>query len=258
MKDLYIIKISDNIIANKYLLEQFLLDFIKISGFKILVHSSGGLPLKITDSSTYFSDFFPDFEKKEIEILSNASLINKILVAKLQAMYCDAIGLTGADAQCVLSQKRNILPVNFKYSGDVVSVNIDASFFRSLSIQNLTPVLSPITSDVYGNLLNMNANLLASDLAVALSKFYYTHLIYCSNKMGVMSVNDNKKVLSGLDSDSYQLLKEQTEISPAMIVKLENAFKAKKMGVAMVTITHVSEIPNIIKRAHYFGTTIYN
>ena len=231
-KTIKIIKIGGNIINNKEALNNFITNFSKIKGPKVLVHGGGKLaselatkmevPIKMIDGRRV-----TDEETLEIITMVYAGKINKNIVTQLQVNHVNALGFTGADAQTIISVKRSSNPIDFGYVGDVVKVNI--AIPELLLNNSITPVFCAITYDVKGTLLNTNADTIASELAIAFSKNYRTELYYCFEKEGVMKdVDDPNSIIEEINLEDYQQLKNDRIIFEGMIPKLDNCFHALK------------------------------
>ena len=245
-----IIKIGGNIIDNPDNLDQFLKDFVKISGHKILIHGGGimasDLSTKLGVKTTMHNGRrVTDFETLKIVSMVYAGWINKNITAKLQSLNCNAIGLSGADANCVPATKRPPVPVDFEYVGDVNPSEINVSFIMSLLEKGITPVFCAITHDQKGSLLNTNADTMASGLAVALSITNHTRLIYCFEKNGVLANSeDENSVIPLINREYYEELKSQGIVKDGMIPKIDNAFYALDNGVVEVVIKHALNLGN--------------
>jgi len=182
-----------------------------------------------------------DFENLQITVMVYAGWINKNIVAILQNLGVNALGITVADMNLIRSTKRPVKSIDYGYVGDIQQINKE-------SIQNLIeapilPVFSPITHDGQGQLLNTNADTIASELAVALSDAYKVQLIYCFEKKGVLlDVQDENSLLPQLDFKTFELLKQEGKIHSGMIPKLDNAFKAKHAGVESLWIMNESAL----------------
>ncbi len=237
---LKIVKIGGNVINDKNALISFLSDFAKMSGLKILVHGGGkrasemiselGLKPKmingrrVTDESTL-----------EIVTMVYAGLLNKNITAELQKNNCNAIGLSGADANTILAHKRIVKEVDYGFAGDVDAVNAD--IIKVLVNNDLTPVFCAITHDGNGQLLNTNADTIAAKLAKGISKYFEVELIYCFEKLGVLAdVNDEATLIEKIDFISLSFFKKEKIIVEGMLPKIENCFDALQSGVAKVII----------------------
>jgi acetylglutamate kinase len=163
-------------------------------------------------------------------------LINKQIVAKLQGLSCNAIGLTGADGNAIKAKKRPVKDIEYGFVGDIVSDDVNVKLITSLLEQKISPVFAPLTY-ADGNILNTNADTIASVLAIALSKNFETRLIFCFEKKGVLrNVEDNNSVITKIDSNLYQQLLANGALADGILPKLENAFAAIQEGVKEVLI----------------------
>lgn len=237
---LQIIKIGGNIIDDENLLADFLIDFSKIDGLKILVHGGGKLASKMNEKlgiETVMNEGRRITSQENLEVVTMiyAGLISKNITAKLQSNGCNAIGISGADSNCILAYKRPTNPIDFGFVGDIKCVN-EAAITTFLE-NNIAPVFSAICHDGKGQLLNTNADTIASEIAIAMSGNYETELIYCFEKNGVLKdVSDEKSVIQQIDSTYYETLKIDKIISDGMLPKLENCFYALNNKVQKVSI----------------------
>ncbi|MCF6294646.1 MAG: acetylglutamate kinase [Flavobacteriaceae bacterium] len=240
MKTLKIIKIGGNIIDNEDALHSFLKEFSKLKGSKILVHGGGKLATQLANKMNVEVKMsngrrITDVETLDIITMVYAGKINKTIVAKLQAQQCNAVGFSGADGNTIVSVKRHVKEVDFGYVGDVVMVNI--SVLKTLLKTNCTPVFCAITHDENGQLLNTNADTIASELAIAFAEVYKTELYYCFEKSGVLeNVDDNASVIEDITTENFQTLKDQGTIADGMLPKLDNCFHAIAHNVSKVCI----------------------
>lgn len=255
---LFVIKIGGNIIDDDGNLSSFLKEFAAIQEKKILVHGGGklatklaaqlGIPQQIVEGRR-----ITDAETLKIVTMVYAGLINKNIVAKLQAAGCNAIGLSGADGNAVLAHKRGVKDLDYGFAGDVDEVN--TTFLHSLLQQGIAPILSPITHDKKGQLLNTNADTIAQETAKALSSFYDVHLVYSFEKAGVLlNAEDEESVLPLIDQKKYSELKEKGLVFAGMIPKLDNAFSALRSGVKKVIIGKAENLKSMV--AGQSGTSI--
>lgn len=248
MSQLTILKIGGNIIDVPYLLEKFISDFVKIEGPKILIHGGGKLASELSakmgiETKMHEGRRITDYETLKLVTMVYAGLINKEIVAGFQKDGCNAIGLSGADANIIPATRRAPQPIDFGYVGDVNPQMINDRFLFSLLSMGITPVICAITHDGNGSLLNTNADTIASSIAIAMSKHYSTKLIYCFEKNGVLlDPDDDDSVISLITYDHFQNLKKEGIISKGMIPKLDNAFKAISNGVSEVEIKHASNL----------------
>lgn len=230
MKTLKVIKIGGNIIDDAQALEAFLKNFAKIDGPKILVHGGGKLATNLANKMQVEVKMtngrrITDADTLDIITMVYAGKINKNIVAQLQAHQCNAVGFSGADGNTIVSVKRPIKDIDFGFVGDVVSVNTHTV---NLLLQgNVTPVFCAITHDENGQLLNTNADTIASELAIGFADLYKTELYYCFEKQGVLQdVNNDDSVIENITTESYQILKNQGIIADGMMPKLDNCFHA--------------------------------
>jgi acetylglutamate kinase len=258
LEPLYIIKISGNIIDDEQRLDSFLQQFALLQGKKILIHGGGKLATKMADQLNIPQQMIEgrritDADTLRIVTMVYAGYINKNIVAKLQQYGSNAIGLTGADGNCILAHKRQHVSIDYGYVGDIDTVN--KTLLYQLLEQNATIVLAPITHDGNGQLLNTNADTIAQEIAKALSSLYQTILIYSFEKKGVLlDINDESSVITSLSKESYQLLKSEEKIFAGMIPKLDNAFAAIDAGVGKVIIGQAEELALLVNASS--GTTI--
>jgi len=249
---LHIIKIGGNVIDDKQALFSFLMEFALLNEPKILVHGGGILATRLAEqlaipTQMYEGRRVTDEESLKIVTMVYAGLINKQIVAQLQAQHCNAIGLSGADANVIPATRRNPVPVDFGFVGDVAPSTINASFLENLIQQGIAPVCCAITHDQKGSLLNSNADTVAAALAIALSAHFETHLIFCFEKEGVLSnTDDTSSLIPEITRVKYQELKENKLITGGMIPKIDNAYKAIDAGVKKVIIKHARNLKNTI------------
>lgn len=260
MKQLSVIKIGGNVIDNSEKLHQFLLDFTALPGDKILIHGGGkiatelgvslGVEAKMVDGRR-----ITDIETLRIVTMVYAGLINKNMVAQLQAKGCNAIGLTGADGNVIKAVKRPVKDIDYGYVGDLEASSVSVHTLSSLLNAGLVPVLCAITHDGDTQLLNTNADTIASAVAVAMSSSYETSLVYCFEKRGVMrDIDDDNSLVSEIRMEQFDTLKNEGVVSGGMIPKLHNAFEAIKCGVSAVYIGKADELPQI--SGNNFGTRL--
>ncbi|MCF8274032.1 MAG: acetylglutamate kinase [Flavobacteriaceae bacterium] len=237
---LSIVKIGGNIIEDETSLNDFLKLFSKLEGYKILVHGGGkratSIALKLGIQSNMVNGRrITDAETLEVITMVYGGLVNKNIVAKLQALNIDAIGLTGADINSILSKKRPVKDVDFGFVGDVKKVAYQS--INKLINANFTPVFCAITHDGNGQLLNTNADTVTSQLAIGMSPIYETSIYYCFELNGVLKdINDKNSVIKHINSNTYNQLLEQGIIADGMLPKLENCFDALKHGVQTINM----------------------
>jgi len=243
-----IIKIGGNVIDNPKALEEFIVDFSKIEGPKVLVHGGGkvasklaidmGIEVKMVEGRRITDDAMLD-----IVTMVYAGLVNKKVVAALQANNINALGLSGADANVLLADKRNHPTIDFGNVGDVKHAS--GEIILKFSEMGLVPVFSAITHDGKGQLLNTNADTIASEVAKSLAKLTDTELIYVFEMAGVMeNIKDSESVIEKITPDIYSELKSKGIVADGMIPKLDNSFEALKKRVRIVRITSTNYIKN--------------
>ena len=246
MKQLTILKIGGKLLDDEAQLGSALAAFASLEGPKILVHGGGkkgseisrrlGIEPQMVDGRR-----ITDAATLEVVTMVYAGLLNKTVIAKLQALGCNAIGLSGADGNAILSKKRGAGAIDYGFVGDVETVNnkLIINFLEN----NLTPVVSPITHDGQGQLLNTNADTIARFLAVSLAQNFEVTLKLCFEKNGVLlDPKDDASVLPSLELATYGQHKKAGVISEGMLPKLDNAFAAKNGGVKAVWVCGIDGI----------------
>jgi acetylglutamate kinase len=246
--ELTIYKIGGGIIDDAAELAKFLDLLAAASSPKILVHGGGkgastmmrelGLTpqlingRRVTDAATL-----------DIVTMFYAGKTNKQVVADLQKRGVNALGLSGADGNVIQGNKRPIKDIDYGFVGDLTPASVNKNLLQQLLAAGLTPVLCPIIHDGQGQLLNTNADTIASAVAVALADFYAVTLHYCFEKNGVLrDIADDQSVIREINSANYAELKQQGIIADGMLPKLENAFAALHQGVTQVIIGHALNI----------------
>lgn len=244
----YVIKVGGNVIDNPVLLEQFLSDFAAIPAKKILIHGGGKIATRIGDKLGIQSQYvngrrITDAETIDVVTMVYGGLVNKQIVAKLQSKGCNAIGLTGADANIIPAAKRPVKEIDYGFVGDITTEQVQTAPVKLLLDAGLTPVFSPLTHDGAGQILNTNADTIASSLAIALSSHYTVRLVYCFEKKGVLrNASDDDSVINLINREIYQDLLAQGVLSDGILPKLENAFAAIESGVKEVLIGHADDV----------------
>lgn len=235
-----IIKIGGNVIDYPEKLQEFLELFSKFPGHKILVHGGGVMASRFGESMGVMPEMvdgrrITDKDTLDIVTMVYAGLINKNMVAKLQELKQNAIGLTGADGNLIRSAKRPVKDIDYGYVGDVVEVN--TKFLSQLLDSGLVPLVNAITHDKKGQLLNTNADSIASAMATSLAQEHEVNLYFCFNKSGVLIDEKNENsIIPLINEDIYKELKKEQVIHSGMIPKLDNAFQALEKGVNNVWI----------------------
>jgi len=259
MEQLLIIKIGGNVIDQPEALAVFLDDYARIDGKKILIHGGGKIATDISHALGIEAQMIDgrritDAETLKVVTMVYAGLINKNIVSGLQARGCNAIGLTGADANVIAAKKRADKNIDYGFVGDVEQVNVAA--IRQFLNTGLAPIFAPLTHDGKGMMLNINADTIAAALASALCKHYETRLIYCFDKKGVLASADEESVIPQLNLRQYQELKTKGIVSKGMLPKLDNAFATLQAGVRAVTLCHAAQIQRAVKGDLTVGTTL--
>lgn len=250
MKQLSVVKIGGNIVDDPIELENFLIKFNQIPSPKILIHGGGVMASEMAkkmgiETKMYKGRRITDFETLKLVTMIYAGWINKHIVALLQKIGCNAIGLSGADCDIVPATRRSPEPIDFGYVGDVEPSQIDNLIITSFLGRGICPVFCAITHDKNGSLLNTNADTMASSIAVAMSKDYCTKLIYCFEKEGVLyNPEDPKSIIPLITHNRFIELQKEEKIIGGMIPKLENAFAALEHGVSEVYIKHAANLDN--------------
>ena len=253
---LAIVKIGGNIIENKEQLSKFLTLFTNIKGQKILAHGGGKLATQLAkklgiEATLVGGRRITNAANLEVITMTYAGLTNKNIVVQLQANNCNAIGLSGADGNVILAHKRPVKDIDYGFAGDVDSIN--SQIISKLLESGLTPVFCAITHDGKGQLLNTNADTIAAELAIGMSKHYETTLYYCFEKKGVLiDIENEDSVLQHISSKKYQELLKDGLITDGMIPKLENCFHALHKNVSKVCIGY----PTMLNSENELFTTI--
>jgi len=264
INNINIVKIGGNIIDDDTKLNLFLQDFAQLPEPKILIHGGGKIATDISKSLGITAKMvdgrrITDAEMLRVVTMVYGGLVNKTIVAKLQALKCNALGLTGADANIISAHKRPVQTIDYGFVGDITTENVQETNLQLFLENNLTPVIAPLTHDGNGNLLNTNADTIASTVAVALAKRYTTNLTYCFEKKGVLAnVKDENSVIHQITKVTYQTLKQNGIIVQGMIPKLDNAFRAIDAGVKSVFICHASDILSMLGNKEKAGTELIN
>ena len=275
-----VVKIGGNVVDNPELLKEFVKDFAAMPGMKVLIHGGGVMASQMQKSMGMTPIMIEgrrvtDEETLKVVTMVYAGWCNKNIVALLQGAGCNAIGLCGADGNAIKAAKRPPVEVagqmvDYGYVGDVKAESVNASFVYSLIERGIVPVFNAINHDGEGNLLNTNADTIASSVAIALAGHKYrnrwevcsacencthcsddgrlTHeveLIYCFEKDGVLyDKDDDASVIEQIDKAKFAELKEEGVVADGMIPKLTNAFKAIDSGVSRVIIKHARNLLN--------------
>ena len=252
-----VVKVGGAIVEDEEQLKQLLDDFSAIEGPKVLVHGGGRRATKVAaqlgiDTQMVNGRRITDASMLEVVTMVYGGLVNKNVVARLQAQGIDALGLTGADIDVIRSHKRPMKNgVDYGFVGDVDRA--DGDKLHTLIEAGIVPVMAPLTHDGMGNILNTNADTIAGETAKALAKHYDVTLVFCFEKKGVLSnPDDDESVIPTITRADFDRYVADGTISGGMIPKIENAFNAIDAGVGRVVITKADSI------GLNFGTVIVN
>lgn len=240
MNSVTVMKIGGNVIDNPAALKAFLAEFAALKGPRILVHGGGKLATRLAERlelKVQMVDGRRITDKGTLDVVTMvyAGLVNKQIVAGLQAVGCNAIGLSGADGNVVTARRRAPEPIDYGFVGDIERV--DSELLGRLLDGGLVPVFSAIMHDGHGTLLNCNADSVASAVALGAARLAPVDLVYCFEKAGVLrDPEDESSVIREITAESFAALKADGTISKGMIPKVENALKAVSQGVRSVTI----------------------
>lgn len=249
---LFVIKIGGNVIDDSNNLASFLKEFSNIKDKKILVHGGGKIATAIGDKLGIQSKYIAgrritDDETIDLVTMVYGGLVSKKIVANLQSIQCDAIGITGADANLLPANKRPVKEIDYGWVGDVNADNINSKTWELFLENGFTPVVAPLTHDRHGHILNTNADTIASILAVNLSSLYEVNLVFCFEKNGVLeNVENENSVIKKLNLEEYVLLKNSNKLFAGILPKIDNAFDAINKGVKEVLIGNSSQLHLLI------------
>lgn len=253
MEKLNVIKIGGNVIDKPDKLAHFLKLFKNLKGNKILIHGGGKIATRTAERLNIETKMIEgrrvtDSAMRDVVIMVYGGLVNKDIVAQLQSLQCNAIGLSGADAGTVISEKRPAKEIDYGWVGDIKNVNKNS--IDSLIQSGFTPVFAPLSYSKKDGLLNTNADTMASAIATSLSEIYEVSLIYCFEKKGVLSnPDDDDSVIPSLDYQTYGDLKKNGVVYQGMIPKLDNAYDALKNGVKKVIICEADSLIKAVDSA---------
>ncbi|NOX38334.1 MAG: acetylglutamate kinase [Calditrichaeota bacterium] len=247
---LWVLKIGGELLDQPPLLEAFLTHFVQLPGNKILIHGGGKQASALARKLGHVPRMIDgrritDAPMLEVVTMVYGGLINRQLVARLVALGCPAVGLTGADGDIIRAQRRPAHPIDYGFVGDIEAVQ--TQFLIHLLEAGITPVLAPLTHDGHGSLLNTNADTIATAVATALNGRFTTTLFFAVDKAGVLEdPADPSTLLPQLSYSQFQSLKQAGVIQGGMLPKLENGFRALQAGVSAVWIGHgqvIQELP---------------
>ncbi len=242
-----VVKIGGNVIDNPEALQSFLKDFARLEGKKILVHGGGKEATRLSASMGIETVMIEgrrvtDRETLDIVTMVYAGLINKRVVARLQALGCNAVGLTGADALVIPAKRRPPVRkgeqvIDYGHVGDIDPTRVNTEFLKLLLTNGYTPVFCAICCSPEDGLLNCNADSVASAVARAAATIEPARLTYCFEKPGVMTdVDDDSSVMPMVDTQKFEQLKAEGIVASGMIPKIQNALQSASEGVEEVRI----------------------
>ena len=246
MEKLTLIKVGGKIVEEPETLHALLRDFSAIEGYKVLVHGGGRSATRLAEQLGVQTRMVEgrrvtDADMLRIVTMVYGGLVNKNIVAGLQALGIDALGMTGADMNILRADKRPAGAVDYGFVGDVKEARGER--LARLILTGVVPVLAPLTHDGKGQLLNTNADTIAGEAAKALAPFFDVTLVYCFEKKGVLrDENDDESVIPQIDPTTFGRLKADGIVQGGMIPKLENAFRAIDAGVKEVVITRADAL----------------
>lgn len=247
MNKLYVIKIGGNVLDDEKALGKFLKDFASIQSPKILIHGGGKVATKIGEQLGIQSNYvkgrrITDAATRDLVTMVYGGLINKQIVAQLQELHCNALGVTGADGNMIKAVKRPVKEIDYGFVGDITANSVNSTLLYFLLKQNVIPIFAPLTY-ADGTILNTNADTIASVLAIALSKHFDVRLIFCFEKKGVLQdVNKEDSVIRLMTEASYKKGLEEGIFADGILPKLENSFSAIHSGVKEVLIGEAGDL----------------
>lgn len=243
-----VVKIGGNVVDNPEALSHFIDLFSRLEGPKILVHGGGKeatrlserleIPVTMIDGRRVTSR-----DTLDVVTMVYAGLVNKRVTSLLQAAGCDAVGLCGADGNAIRATMRPKTPIDYGYVGDISPEGVNADFISGLLAQGKVPVFCAITHDGHGNLLNTNADSVASALAVGMSRVGETRLVYCFEQPGVMEdIARPESIIPLITAGRFEQLRADGVVNKGMIPKIANSLAAVKAGVESVVIKHADNL----------------
>lgn len=246
MEKITVVKVGGAVVEDAEQLDRLLTAFSAIEGRKVLVHGGGRKATQMAkrlniESRMVDGRRITDAAMLQVVTMVYGGLVNKTVVARLQAVGVNALGLTGADIDVIRSHKRPVKDIDYGFVGDVDRT--DGEALRTLIEAGITPVMAPLTHDGHGNILNTNADTIASETAKALARHYDTTLIFCFEKQGVLAdPDDDESVIPVITREDFARYVADGTVSGGMIPKIENAFRAIDAGVGRVIITLATAI----------------
>lgn len=246
MEKITVIKIGGNVIDNQVSLDRFVGELAAMEGAKILIHGGGKLATRMAERleiPVQMIDGRRITDKATLDVVTMvyAGLVNKQIVAALQAKGCNALGLSGADGNIVRAHRRAPEPIDYGFVGDIDAV--ESALLETLLQAGITPVFSAIMHDGKGSLLNCNADSVATAVALGAAAIAPTDLVFCFEKRGVLrNADDEESVIERISPASFATLKEEGTVKGGMLPKIENALKAVSAGVRSVRIKHADDL----------------
>jgi acetylglutamate kinase len=240
--ELLVLKIGGNVLDHAPVLAELLREVTTLEKPLILVHGGGKVATQLGERlgiRTQMVDGrrITDADTLQLVTMVYAGLLNKNVVAQLQAMGCNALGLTGADANCMPARKRSHPEIDYGWVGDVDPALLDPAPFQHMLQIGWLPVLCALTHDQKGHLLNTNADTIAASVAICMAAHYRVRLLYCFEKPGVLrNVEDLTSLVEVLNPDTYTAMRKEGTIFAGMIPKLDNAFATLQQGVSEVAL----------------------
>ena len=247
-RELYILKIGGRVIDEPEQLDYVLDGFSKVPNPKILVHGGGNMASEISAKLGIVPKMIDgrritDEATLEVVTMVYGGLLNKRLVAQLQSKGVNALGLSGADGNIIPARKRPVKEIDFGFAGDLKDSSPASQSLEVLLHNEFVPICCPLTHDGKGQLLNTNADTIASHLGITLGKKFKVSLVYCLDKAGVLTdANDQRSVIKKLDPASYQQLVSKGVIYEGMIPKLDNAFAGLRLGIEEIYLGNWQDI----------------
>ena len=254
MENLTIVKVGGKIVEEEASLKQLLADFSSIEGKKLLVHGGGRSATRMAERLGIATQMvegrrITDTPMLEVVTMVYGGLVNKTIVARLQALGINALGMTGADMNIMLSDRRPVKTIDYGWVGDVRRA--DGVALSRLIDSGVVPVIAPLTHDGKGNMLNTNADTMAGETAKALAKHYRVTLVFCFEKNGVLrDENDDNSVIPSITPEEYAQLRAEGIVQGGMIPKLDNPFAPLTAGVNEVIITKASNLHTLSLGTH--------
>lgn len=260
MSKLTVLKVGGGIVEDEAILAILLDQFATLPNPKILVHGGGRTATQLAEQLGVEAPLvegrrITNEAMLDIATMVYGGLVNKRLVAQLQARAVDAIGMTGADLNVIAAHKRPVKTIDYGFAGDIDSVQTEP--LTILLNQTYVPVLAPLTHDGKGRLLNTNADTIAAEIAQSLATDWEVHLVFCFEKQGVLlDPSDDESLIPEITHAAFQDLQSKGQISGGMIPKLTNAFSSLRQGVREVCICRYDQVHSLYT-PQYLGTRIH-